>query len=183
MDNYNASIYTNRLLLRKISLSDAIEIYSYSCKDQVSKYTIWDTHRSINDTESYINTVIYKYQNGEPSDWGIIDLSTNKLIGTIGWVYINPTHYRAEIGYALSPTYWNKGIITEAARSVLQFGFNYLSLNRIEARCHLENVTSERVMQKIGMYFEGILRDYLWAYTQSVSVKLYSITRKDDFRF
>jgi ribosomal-protein-alanine N-acetyltransferase len=128
---------------------------------------------------TFLNFVTQKYENNQPSDWGIIYKETNKLIGTCGWVYINEDHHRAEIGYALSRKYWNQAIITEAVIQVLNLGFNELDINRIEARCMAENSGSERVMQKVGMQYEGIIREQMFVKGRYVSVKLYSILKNE----
>lgn len=87
---------------------------------------------------------------------------------------MNEQHHRAEMGYALSRNYWNQGLITEAVRTILAFGFNELNLNRIEARCISENIGSERVMQKVGMHYEGLIREQMFVKGRYVNVKLYS---------
>ncbi|GJM70102.1 hypothetical protein HMSSN036_23180 [Paenibacillus macerans] len=87
---------------------------------------------------------------------------------------------RAEIGYVLSKQYWNKGIMTEVVRRIIEFSFKELELVRVEAKCHPKNVGSAKVMEKSEMKFEGVLRRYLWAKEELQDVKLYSIIR-DEF--
>ena len=69
-----------------------------------------------------------------------------------------PVHSLAEIAYALSREYWGKGLVTEAVKEVVKHGFEKMNLNRIYARCFVENIGSQKVLEKVGMKFEGILR-------------------------
>jgi [ribosomal protein S5]-alanine N-acetyltransferase len=70
-----------------------------------------------------------------------------------------PEHARAELGYVLSREHWGKGLMPEAVRAVIRFGFGRMELNRIQARCVAENTASARVMEKAGMTYEGTLRE------------------------
>ena len=90
-----------------------------------------------------------------------------------------PEHARAEVGYVLSRGYWGRGIMTEAVRAVIHFGFEELHLNRIESRCIAENMASARVMEKAGMVYEGTLRgrEFIKGYYRDM--KVYAIRRKE----
>jgi [ribosomal protein S5]-alanine N-acetyltransferase len=83
------------------------------------------------------------------------------------------------IGYFLARQHWGKGHATEAVFAVLRFGFGALALNRIEARCMPENTASERVMQKVGMKFEGLLRQAMFKDEGFHDVKLYARIAED----
>jgi ribosomal-protein-alanine N-acetyltransferase len=80
------------------------------------------------------------------------------MIGTCGFAKIDSENNLAELGYVLNPRYLHQGYATEAARSVIKFGFEELLLNRIEARFMEENIESLRVMERLGMTFEGFRR-------------------------
>jgi ribosomal-protein-alanine N-acetyltransferase len=99
-----------------------------------------------------------RYQAGQVAPWGVELKSTGQIIGTCDYVWWHPQHACAEIGYALSRAYWGRGLMTEAVRAIMQFGFARMHLNRIQAMCMVKNLSSERVMQKAGMQLEGTLR-------------------------
>jgi [ribosomal protein S5]-alanine N-acetyltransferase len=182
MENHfdcNPTLETERLVLRKITLSDADDVFEYASDNNVSKYTTWESHITKEDTLAFLNVVIKKYENNQPSEWGIIYKETNKFIGTCGWVYWNVAHNRAEIGYVLSREFWNKGVMSEVVKQIINFGFNNMNLNRIEARCVIENGGSERVMQKVGMTHEGIIREQMLVKGNYLSVNMYSILKKE----
>ncbi|GMA61306.1 GNAT family N-acetyltransferase [Alicyclobacillus fastidiosus] len=178
-DTYMPTLESERLVLRRITKDDVDDMFAYACDPNVSRFTTWDSHRTLEDTLKYINVVLTKYENNEPTDWGIVDKQYGKFIGTVGFVYVNSNHSRAEIGYALSKKYWEQGIMTEAVREIIRYGFQELALNRIEARAEVPNIGSWRVMEKVNMKFEGILRQHLFAKGAFHDLKLYSILADD----
>ncbi|MCK4449432.1 MAG: GNAT family N-acetyltransferase [Anaerolineae bacterium] len=170
---------TERLLLRKMILSDAEDLFEYASDPEVAKYTTWQAHESIEDTKCFLNSVMDQHKNRHVAPWGVIHKGDKKLIGTCGFVYWDLHNSRAEIAYALSRKYWRKGYMTEAVREVTTFGFRTMELNRIEARCKTENIASARVMEKAGMKFEGILRQHMFAKGTYHDLKIYSILKEE----
>jgi [ribosomal protein S5]-alanine N-acetyltransferase len=144
------------------------------------KYTTWYEHKTIEDTRFYLNMVMIKYKSHEVAPWGIEDKLNGKIIGTTCFVSWDIKNSKAELCYALSRSYWNKGFMTEAIREIIKFGFMKMELVRIEARCHLDNIGSGRVMEKVGMKYEGILRKHIFAKGVYEDVKMYAIII-DDF--
>lgn len=170
---------TERTLLRKITLDDVQEMFEYCSDEDVAKYTTWHAHQKIEDTIGFIHFLLHRYEHKQPASWGIEDKTSGKLIGTCGYVMWNPAHSKAEIGYALSKKYWGKGYMTETAGKVVEFGFTAMRLARIEAVCHPENIGSSRVMEKVGMKYEGCLRSYAFVKGKHQDVRMYSILRTD----
>ncbi|TAG64903.1 MAG: N-acetyltransferase [Oscillatoriales cyanobacterium] len=155
-------IETERLLLRKITLNDASDMFEYASNPEVSEYTMWSTHTSIEDTKYFLKSLTKMYKRKELVDWGIVHKAEKKFIGTCGYVEWSMTHSRAEIGYALSARYWREGYMSEAVNAIIEFGFREMLLNRIVGRCEVNNIASARVMEKVGMQLEGILRQQLF---------------------
>jgi len=173
---------TQRLLLRKLRPEDAENIFEYASDPQVAKEVTWDAHRSPADSLEFVKFNLGKYERGEVADWGLVLKENNKLIGTIGFVWWRPAHAKAELGYAMSRTYWGRGLMPEAAKAVMDFGFGRMKLHRVEARCNVTNPASERVMMKCGMKYEGLLRGAIWEKGVFKDLKIYSILdseRKD----
>ena len=94
-------------------------------------------------------------------------------------MWIQDDNRAAEVGYSLARGLWNRGLMTEALRAVIDFGFRGLNLNRIEAQHESENPASGAVMRKCGMQREGTLRQRLMNKGRFVDVELYSILRCD----
>ncbi|MGM9925313.1 MAG: GNAT family N-acetyltransferase [Bacillus sp. (in: firmicutes)] len=172
-------IETERLLLRKITFKDAEDIYQYTSDPAVSQHVTWDPHHSLTDTKGYIHSILQQYEMHRLAPWGIQSKESNKLIGTIEFVSWQPLHKTAEIGYVLSQAYWNQGIITEAAQSVIAFGFKEMNTVRIQARCLTENIGSQKVMEKTGMTFEGTIRKGLFVKGKHRDIHIYSILREE----
>jgi ribosomal-protein-alanine N-acetyltransferase len=120
-----------------------------------------------------------QYIDGQPSPWGIVYKENNKVIGTGGYHLWVKEHGKAEIGYAISARYWNKGVMTEALKEIIKFGFEKMNLNRAEARVYVENTASERVMQKCGMKYEGILRESWFVKGIFQDIKMYSVLKSE----
>ncbi|HEY3250348.1 MAG TPA: GNAT family protein [Ignavibacteria bacterium] len=171
-------IETARLRMRKLSMRDASDIFEYASVPEVAENVTWEHHRNLSDSIHFLRIITQQYEDGVPSPWGIIYKETSRLIGTIGFHVWNKPNFFAEVGYAISKNYWNQGLMTEALNAVLDFGFNRLNLNRVEATCKLHNAASEKVMIKCGMSFEGIMKKKLFAKGEFHDLKLFAITKK-----
>ena len=116
-----------------------------------------------------------RFGRGENSARGLPILT----IGTCFFHSFNFQHRRADIAFNLSRKYWGQSYATETAREVILFGFNQWGLNRIQGTCMIKNIASARVMEKVGMTFEGILRKYTYGKGHFHDLKLYSILRDE----
>jgi len=170
---------TERLILRKMTLEDAEAIFAYASDPEVSRYTLWEAHRSIEDSRAFLELEVSKRESGGEPDWGIVYKGDHRLVGTCGIISWEPHHARAEIGYALSREYWGRGLMPEAARAMIRFGFERMSLNRIEARCIAENAASARVMEKAGMTHEGTLRQRELIKGAYRDIEVYAVLREE----
>ena len=176
------TLETERLILRKLRLEDAKDIFEYASDPEVSKYVTWETHKSIEDSINFIKSSLANYNKKEVIDWGIVYKENNKLIGTCGYfLWALEQHSRAEIGYVIGKKYWGKGIMTEAVKEAIKFGFEKMNLNRIQAMCLPDNIGSYRVMEKVGMKYEGVIREYIYIKGKFQDLKLYSILRREYF--
>ncbi|MCX5970755.1 MAG: GNAT family protein [Coprothermobacterota bacterium] len=174
-------LQTERLLLRRMGVGDAEDLFSYASDPEVTRYVVWETHCSLADSLAFLQYTEEQYRKKEVSSWGMVLRESGRLIGTVGFVDWLPPHARAEIGFALGRRWWGRGLMSEAVREVLRFGFERMQLNRIQARCYLANHASARVMEKVGMTFEGIIREQLYEKGAFRDLKLYSILRREFF--
>ena len=153
------SLETERLLLRPMCMSDDEDMYRYAQRQDVTEYLRWSPHPSISYTRDYLSYIEERYALGEFYDWAVVEKESGRMIGTCGFASLDSENDRGELGYVLNPDYHGKGYGTEAARRVLQFGFDVLHLHRIEAKFMQENRASLHVMEKLGMTLEGYRRD------------------------
>ena len=152
-------IETDRLILRGMRVSDAEDMFAYAHDPEVTKYLTWDAHASVDVSREYLTYVGQRYRTGDCYDWAVVSRADGRMIGTCGFTRMLFSDDAAEIGYVLNPAYQGQGLMTEAVSAVLRFGFDNLPLHRIEARFMQENLRSRRLMERVGMQFEGYARE------------------------
>lgn len=163
----------DEIVMRPFHFEDATDMFENYCSDnEVTKYLTWQTHKSIAQTQEYLQSFLYKYNTDNFFYWAIVDKKTNKVIGAID--LNSKDNFGGELGYVLSKKYWGKGIIPMCARKVIDYAFQ-LGFRRIFAKCMVENNNSERVMQKIGMQYEGIMRKIFVKGDYMADAKIYSL--------
>ena len=173
------NLETHRLVLRKVRKGDVLDIFTYSSDIEVTRFLRWGPHQVEKDTENYINEVLVQYREGQDGSWAIELKQNNSIIGHIHLMEIDVLHRKAQIGFVLSKSYWNKGIMTEALISVLEYSFETLGLNRLEGLCISSNPAAIRVLEKVGMKKEGVLREYLFQKGTIWDVAVYAILKKE----
>ena len=174
---------TPRLILRKIKEGDLEDIFEYCKNPNVGRFVTWEPHQSLEDTKKFIQYGLSNYAIGAPEPMVMIlkDDPKQKVIGTVGLIPVNPTHRIFELGYALSEEHWGKGLIAEAAKPLINFGFKHFAMERLQCRCDVLNPQSKRVMEKLGMHGEGILRASMFNKGKARDMHMFSIV-KSEFR-
>jgi len=154
------TLETENLLLRKAVPEDIVLFNSFS-DPYTSQYEFWQPHKTYEDTQKYLETVFIKYSNKQFTDW-VIELKQSKSpIGMICFHDYFQYHARADVGFWISKRRRGNGYAGEAAKSVIEYGFETLGLERIQAYCSTENEASIRVLEKIGMKREAMLKKYV----------------------
>jgi RimJ/RimL family protein N-acetyltransferase len=151
---------TDRLLLREFTGSDWPAVLAYQSEPLYLRYNPW-TERTPEEVRQFVGMFIAQQQE-EPRlkfQLAVVLKSTGRLIGNCGIRKQFTEGHEADIGYELDPSYWGQGYATEAARSIVWFGFSHLGLHRISSWCIAENTGSARVLEKLGMRQEGRLRE------------------------
>lgn len=173
-------IETEKYLLRKLTEEDATDIFAYFSDDEVTKYYDCDSFKSMEDALNFIASKEKTFLEGKGIRWGITNKNdTAKIIGTIGYHKWNKDFYKAEIGYDLSKDYWGQGVMSDVIPSVIEFGFNHMSLNRIEAQLHPDNIGSKRVLEKAGFKYEATLEDFIFLKGNFLDTVLMSLLKKN----
>lgn len=173
-----APLATKRLTLRSLTVEDAADLFAYASDPEMAIFVEWPQHQTIADSKTHIRRMLAHHAAGN-YHWGITDQNDGRLIGSCGFVATAPGHRRAEVVYAVARDRWGQGIATEAVAAVIRFGFMDLHLNRIEARCLPEHAASRRVMAKLGMSFEGVLRQHVLMKGRFVDLAMYALLRDD----
>ena len=169
---------TPRLLLRALASSDLDDLYEYASDLEIDRYTPWDRYQSLDEAREDLGGYIARYEQGHFRAWGIEHRADKKLIGITNFGFLSKEDRRAEMGYTIARKYWGQGLATEAATALIRYGFEKLDLARIEAVVLPENKASSKVLLKVGMQFEGLLRSYqVWKGKPS-DLEMYAIVRK-----
>lgn len=168
----NQFLETDRLILRPVVLADAADMHEYASDEETTRY-VFPRHVSLAITRA----VIADYFMSKPlGKYAVVLKETGKMIGTTELKHAEqPT---AELGYALNKAYWGQGIAAEAASALVALSFDKLGMIRVAALHDVRNPNSGRVMEKIGMTREGILKNYLLHDGQPLDMCLYSITQE-----
>jgi ribosomal-protein-alanine N-acetyltransferase len=153
-------ITTERLLLRRIIIQDAQEIFLLRSDEVVMKYVDRPRATSLHDAEDFLDIINKSLDVNDGISWGItMKENPEKLIGYIGYWRMKKEHYRAEIGYMLNPAFWKKGIMKEAILAVLDFGFDTMHLHSIEANISPGNAASAAVLEATGFIKEAYFKE------------------------
>lgn len=172
-------IETGRLLLRKMTMEDASDLYAYASQPAVSNYLPWQVHQTMADSTAFLSFIIEGYHQQSKLAWAIELKANSRMIGTIVFVSWNPKRHKAEIAYVLSPEYWGHGLMAEAVQALLSFGFQHMELNKVEASIMLENQQSRRLAEKLGMVQEGIARQHMIIKGEFVDLAMYAVLKNE----
>lgn len=153
------AIETERLRLRPLRLEDAPIIARLAGRREIADTTISIPHPySEEQAREWIAKATTAFAEGKEAAFGVELKSEARLVGGAGLRDIDALHSHAEMGCWIGVEWWGRGYATEASRAMLRFGFEGLGLNRIHAHHMVRNAASGRVLAKIGMKQEGLLR-------------------------
>lgn len=173
------TLHTERLTLRAFNLSDAKRVQKLAGTFEIADTTGHMPHPYLDGmAEDWISGQAEEFNDGDAATFAITLRESGELMGAIG-LTLQSHHQRAEMGYWLGVEYWNKGYMSEAAAAVIAYGFEQLHLNRIYSSYFPRNPASGRVMQKVGMTYEGTLRQHFIRWTQPEDLVYYSILKSE----
>jgi len=173
------SLETDRLLLRPFAPADARDVQRLAGDIDIAATTLEIPHPYEDGmAEEWIATHADRYERGEFACFAIALRETKALVGAIS-LTIESRHERGELGYWIGKPYWGNGYCTEAAGAVLRFGFDVLKLNRIYSSHMVRNPASGRVQEKIGMTFEGRLKQHIKRFGEVEDVEVRAVLRSD----
>jgi RimJ/RimL family protein N-acetyltransferase len=152
-------IETERLILRKPSLEDAPAIFAGWAQDkEVTRYLTWRPHQTIEQTEQFIQSCLDAWMHEARFPYMITLKESDDVVGMI-----DPRieGHKVGIGYVAARACWGKGYVPEATGAIIGWVFQQSSIDRVYATTDVENLASQRVLEKVGMQCEGILRKYI----------------------
>ena len=151
------TLETPRLILRRMTMKDAKDIFEYSRDEEVACHVLWSAQRDIGEAKDYCRYMLRRYRADEPSSWGIIDRQTRHLVGTIGYMDYSMDNASVEIGYSLARWLWNGGYMTEALRAMVQNAVEVMNVEVVAISHFVGNEPSRKVIERAGFIFEGVM--------------------------
>lgn len=151
-------LQTKRLLLRQFTPTDAQAMYdNWAKEEQVARYLTWPPHESLEVTKALLKDWCSSY--AEPDYYNWVMEYEGIPIGNVSAVRVSEKNQWVELGYCMSPAHWNKGLMTEAVRAVIDFFFREVEVHRICISHATRNPASGKVAQKCGLSYEGTARE------------------------
>lgn len=172
------TLETTRLLLRKITSTDMNNIQKLVTDDDVTALLDWDTSPSQNDNQHFLATLLQKYTQSNVA-WAILLKETDEFIGVIEFSDYRHEEKITDMHCVIAKQYWRNDYASEATQAIIRYGFSELQLERIQASYFAENIRSERVLQKAGLFYEGTQRHGKFTKGRYHDIKLYAILRSD----
>ncbi|QQS36666.1 MAG: GNAT family N-acetyltransferase [Ignavibacteriales bacterium] len=166
---------TNRLLLRKVEMSDADEIFLLRSDPVVMKYLDRPPAKTLEDAKIFLQSISDLEKNNEAVTWAITIKENPKLVGTICYWNIKKEHYRAEAGYVLLPEFHGKAIMQEAFSEVLDYGFNVMKLHSVEANVNPFNEASIKLLERNGFVREAYFKENYFYEGKFLDSAIYSL--------
>lgn len=158
MNKNTIKLETERLILRKIEMSDYEAIYNcWTSDENVTKYVTWNAHKSPEETKKLTKYWVEDYTNDYCYRWLVTLKETNEIIGMIDVISKNIQYMTAEVGYCYGSKYWGKGYASEALRKVIEY-LHEEGFPVVTAEHFVSNKASGRVMEKAGMVYETTLK-------------------------
>lgn len=157
-----SSLERHNISLREFKYDDWKDIHEYASQESVCRYQPWGPN-SESESKEFVNKIIEDSHKKPRTRYvfAVIIQEDNKVIGAGELNVRNLKNLNGEIAYIINPQYWGNGYATEVAKYLLDFGFGKLNLHRIFATCDPRNTASSRVMEKVGMKYEGRMREAL----------------------
>lgn len=183
MINYlgTPKIETDRLALRKFELKDAQSVFdNWLLDERVSDNRVKAAHKTVSETIERVTKIVNEYGSEEYCYWAIELKASGELIGEIDLYNFDHATENCEVSYSLGYKWWNKGYGTEALRAVVEFGFRHMNIHKISAAHNIDNPASGKIMSKVGMEQEGIIRHMIRnAKGQYKNCAVYGILHED----
>ncbi len=180
MRRHQPSLQTKRLRLRPFLAEDAAPVQRLAGAREIADTALSISHPySLDAAKAWIAGQVFSFQQSTSLHFAIELQESDELIGAIELVHIDPDAAQAELGFWVGKPWWAEGYATEAAREIIRYGFESLSLNRIYAHFLSRNPKSGHLLRRLRMKKEGVLRQRARKWDVFEDVILYAIVRDD----
>jgi [ribosomal protein S5]-alanine N-acetyltransferase len=155
-------IETSRLTIRLVEESDLPSLFVVNADDAVTRYLPYGSWKSVADGEAWFSRAAARLAAGEAGQFVIVHRESRRVVGTCLLFRFEESSARAEVGYVLAREYWGAGYMLEAMKAFVAFAFEQLGMQRLEAEIDPRNVSSAKLLERLGFVREGLLRQR-WA--------------------
>lgn len=156
-------LMTPRLILRRAAETDIADLFAMRSDPEVMRYIPRPRATSHDDVRELLTMINGFVEKNERINWAMELKDERKAVGLIGYVNISPEHHRAEVGYSLARAYHRRGLMREALRAVLDFGFGTMNLHSVAAIIDEENLASGALLDQSGFRREALyIEDFLY---------------------
>jgi len=170
---------TERLVLREIVPSDAEDLFRIFSDEETMEYWSSRPFTSVGQAVRLIESISRQVREGTGIHWAITQRGDDRLIGKCGYNEWRKAHRRGDISYIVARELWGRGVVSEAIRAVIDYGFDHMNLHSVEAGVTPGNDGSTRMLEKLGFCLEGHLRESFLVEDVFVDSLIYSLLRKD----
>jgi ribosomal-protein-alanine N-acetyltransferase len=174
------NLATGRLNLRQLRSEDENKIFKLRSDERVMKFITKPKYKTIEEAQEFINRINKGISKNEWIYWGITLRNENTLIGTICLWNISEEHFRADIGFELSPDFQGKGMMQEALPLVLDYGFKIMKLHSIEANVNPNNLPSIRLLERNNFIREAYFKENFYYDGKFSDTAIYSLLAESD---
>ena len=173
--NDPVELRTERLLLRPFSLEDADDISQYAEDPEWARFLPVPQPYTRLDAEEFVARRVLVSWEADPA-WVMV--LGDRVIGVVD-LHINITHEITELGYGMDPAHWGKGLMPEATQAIVDWCFTKRQLAKVYARVNVRNARSLRVVEKLGMTREGVLRRHIKRHDERIDDVYYGVLREE----
>ena len=170
---------TDRLLLREYTHEDAAGLLEIRTDPQVMKYLDREPFKDIEEAKKFISVKLKDQKEHKGISWAVCDKLSGEFMGDLAYWKIIAGDHRAEIGYTLKTQYWKQGYMTEALRSILEWGFSKLGLHSVMADINPDNNASRQLLLRVGFQKEGYYRENYHFRGQYYDSEMYGLLERD----
>lgn len=160
--NILPEIETDRFLLRKIEAEDYKEIFDIYSEDETLKYQNMVSMKSLDEAIRYVDFISNGYKNKCFIRWGIVKKDGDRVIGLVALHHIERENSKVSVGYILNKRFWRQNIMSEVMSQIINYIFNEIKINRIEASIHPDNIASIKLCEKLGFTREGLKEECIF---------------------
>lgn len=170
---------TERLVIRAFTNDDAEALLSFRSNPEAMRFVPRPLQRNTEEALEMIGMINHNIAANECIGWCVVLKSSGKVIGSVSFHRIEKEHHRAELGYMLHPDYWGKGLVTEAVRAIVDYGFRELNFHSIEAIIDPDNTASASVLNKLHFVKEAHFKENFVHNGRFTDTAIYSLLKSD----